>query len=176
MERKTKNFLWGTVAGAALLLVAILGLITYLYYKGTSVSAEKLAQQQKTEAEQNQRFGAVCSNAVPEAMTYLYKSLAPALNAMNEGRFDREALPTLTTGVKNQEAFLRHCATQVVSIRDQRSLKLSTRLMSASSEFSFVYAFLRGMQLSNCDQVCQQDFARRAAEASVRLENILRGN
>ncbi|WP_211208713.1 hypothetical protein, partial [Thiobacillus thioparus] len=63
--------------------------------------------------------------------------------------------------VKNQEKFLSHCAGQVVSLRDDSSLKLSRRLMSASTEFAFIYSYLNGIgfciRINNCDQACQQD-------------------
>ena len=180
MERKTKSFIWGTVAGAAVIVVTIIGLLTWVYFKGTAIQTEKSAQQEKAVAEQVQRFGAICSNAIPEAMTYFYKTLVPALNALQQGGFDWEQLPALIQGVKNQEKFLSHCAGQVVSLRDDSSLKLSRRLMSASTEFAFVHSYLNGIgfgiRINNCDQACQQDLVRRATEASGKLEKILRGD
>ena len=178
MERKTKSFLWGAVVGAGLLIATIIGLITYLYFKGTAIGSEKLAQQQKAEAEQIQQFGATCSNAVPEAMAYLHKTLTPTLKAYQEERFNKEALSDLISGLKSQEKFLGHCATRVV-VQNESSLKHSNKLMSASTGFSTVYAFLNGLQtgmrINNCDQVCHQDLVRRATEESVKIENVLRG-
>ena len=176
MESKTKTFLWGTVAGVALLLVAITGLLTYLYYKGAEIRTEASAQEQKDVAEQIQRFGSTCTNAIPEATAYLFKTLEPALNAMQEGHFKKEQLPALTEGVKSHEEFLRHCSGKVFSVRDESSHIISTRMMSASSELSSVYAYLYPMRLSACDPMCQRDLARRAREASGKLENLLRGN
>lgn len=176
MEQKTKSFLLGSAAGIALLLAAIIGFIAYLYHEGSGIRAEKSALQQKAVAEQMQRFGSTCSNAIPEAMAYLYRALAPALNALQAGNFDKEQLPALTMAVKNQEDFLRHCAGQDVSLQDERSLKRSMQLMSASSELSVVYANLRTMRVSECDHVCQQDLVRRATEASLKFESVLRGN
>lgn len=176
MKPKTKNFLRSSVAGVALLLVAIAGLLTYVYYKGTEIQTEASAQKQKDVAEQIQRFGSTCTNAVPEAMAYLFKTLEPALNAMQESNFKQEQLPTLTAGVKNHEEFLRYCSGKVFSVRDGTSHNISTRLMSASSELGSVYAYLNSMRLSACDPMCQQDLARRATEASGKLENLLRGN
>ena len=174
MERKTKSFLWGAIVGVALLIAAIIGLITYLSSKGTAIHAEKLAQQQKAEAEQIQQFGTTCPNAVPEAMVYLHKTLTPALNTHQEGGFDKEGLTDLVSGVKKQKEFLGYCATRV-AVQDERSLKHSNQLMSASTGFATVNAFLNGLRINNCDQVCQQDLVQRAIEASVELENVLRG-
>ncbi len=180
MARKTKIFIWGIVAGTAAIIVAIIGLLTWVYFKGTAIQTEKSARQEKAVTEQVQRFGVVCSNAIPEAMTYFYKTLEPALSALQQGSFDWEQLPALTEGVKNKEEFLRHCGGQVDSLQDDSSLKLSRRLMSSSSEFAFIHAYLHGigfgMQINNCDQACQQDLVRRATEASGKLEKILRGN
>lgn len=180
MERKTKSFIWGAVAGAAVIVVAIIGLLTWVYFKGTAIQTEKSARQEKAVAEQVQRFGAICSNAIPEAMTFFYKTLAPALNALQQGGFDWEQLPALTQGVKKQEQFLSHCSGQVHSLRDDSSFKLSRRLMSASTEFAFIHSYLHGigfgMRIDNCDQACQQDLVRRAVEASGKLEKILRGD
>jgi hypothetical protein len=174
MEHRTKSFLWGTVVGAALLLVAIIGLITYLYFKGTTVGEEKLARQQNAEAEQIQEFGTTCSNAVSEALVYLHKTLTPALNAYPEWRSNKEALTDLISGVGRQEEFLSHCATQA-AIHDESSLKRSKQLMSASTGFSTINAFLNGLQINNCDQACQKDLVRRVEEASVEVEDALRG-
>lgn len=179
MERKTKTFIWGSLAGAAIIIVAIVGLLTWGYVKGTAIQAEKSARQEKAIAEQVQRFGAVCSDALPESMAYFYKTLVLAVNAMRQGGFDWGQLPSLMQGVKNQEKFLSHCSGQVVSLGDDSSLKLSRRLMLASSEFAHVHAYLNGigfgMRINNCDQVCQQELVRRASEASEKLEKLLRG-
>jgi hypothetical protein len=180
MEQKTKSFMWGTVAGAAVIVAAIVGLLTWGYFKGTAIQTEKSARQEKAVAEQVRQFGAICSDAIPEAMAYFYTTLVPALNALQQGRFDWEQLPALTQGVKNEEKFLSHCSGQVVSLQDASSLKLSRRLTSASNEFAFVHAYLHGigfgMRINNCDQVCQQDLVRRATEASGKLEKTLRGD
>jgi hypothetical protein len=180
MERKIKSFIWGTVVGAALIVTAIVGLLTWGYFKGTAIQTEKSARQEKAVAEQVQQFGAVCSDAIPEAMAYFYTTLVPALNALQQGSFDLEQLPVLTQGVKNQNKFLSHCSGQVVSLGDDSSLKLSRRLMSASNEFASVRNYLHGIgfgiRINNCDQACQQDLVRRATEASGKLENILRGD
>jgi hypothetical protein len=176
MESKTKTFLWGTVVGVALLLVAITGLLTYLYYKGAEIRTEASAQKQKDVAEQIQRFGSTCTNAIPEATAYLFKTLEPALNAMQDGRFKKEQLSALTSGIKNQQEFLGHCSGKVFSVRDESTLKLSKRLMNASTEFASVYVYFDAMQLSACDPMCQQGFVRRATEASGKLEILLRGN
>jgi hypothetical protein len=176
MESKTKTFLWGTVAGVALLLVAIAGLLIFVYYKGAEIHEEASVQKQKDVAEQIQRFGTTCTNAVPEAMAFFFKTLEPALNAMQEGRFKKEQLSVLTSGIKNQQEFLGHCSGKVFSVRDESTHKLSTRLMNASSEFASVYVYFDAMQHSACDPMCQQDFVRRATEASGKLEILLRGN
>jgi hypothetical protein len=142
MEQKTKSFIWGTAAGAAVIVAAIVGLLTWGYFKGTAIQTEKSARQEKAVAEQVQQFGAVCSDAIPEAMAYFYTTLVPALNALQQGSFDLEQLPVLTQGVKNQNKFLSHCSGQVVSLGDDSSLKLSRRLMSASNEFASVRNYL----------------------------------
>jgi hypothetical protein len=174
MERKTKSFLWGAVVGAVLLVAAIIGLIAYFYFKGTAIGVEKLARQQKAEAEQIQKFGTTCSNAVPEAMVYLHKTLIPTLNAYQEEHSDKEKLTALISGVERQKEFLGHCATRV-AIENEGSLKHSNQLMSAATGFSTIKAFLNGLRINNCDQVCQKDLVRRAEEASAELENILLG-
>jgi len=174
MELK-KNFLWGAVVGAALVVIAIIGLFTYLYFKGSSIRAERLALQQKAEAEQIQRFGTTCSNAIPEALVYLHKVLTPALNSYQQGVFDKDALTAVVTGVKNKEEFLRNCATQAL-VEDKGSLKRSSQLMSASNELSIIYVYLDSLAINNCDHECRQDLARRATEATVILESMLRGN
>ncbi|MBI5890489.1 MAG: hypothetical protein HZB47_07405 [Nitrosomonadales bacterium] len=175
MELKTKNFLWGAVVGAALVGATIIGFFTYLYFKGASISAEKLIHQQKAEAEQVQRFGTTCANVIPDAMVYLHNALTPTLKSYQEGRFNKEALTAMISGVKNKVEFLRHCATQV-SVKNESELKRSSQLMSASHELSNVYVYLDSLAINNCDHECQQDLVRRAIEASVKLESLLRGN
>ena len=179
MEQKTKSFVWGTIAGVTLIVVAIIALSIWIYFKGAAIQTERSAQQEKAVKEQLKWFDAVCSNAIPEAMTYLYKTLTPALSALRQGTFDWQQLPALTEGVKKKEEFLRHCAGQVVSLRDENSFKLSRRLMAASGEYASVHAYLHGigfgMRINNCDWTCQQGLVRRAAKASEKLEKILRG-
>jgi hypothetical protein len=178
MEQRTKSFIWGVVVGAILLAVSIIGLVSYLYFKGTAISAEKAAQQEKSEAEQVQQFGTTCSNAVPEAMAYLLKTLAPTLRSHREERFNNEALSDLILGVESQAKFLSHCSTRV-AFQSGNSLEHSNMLMSASNGFSNVYALLNGlrtgMRIDNCDQECHQDMVRRVTEEAAKLENVLRG-
>ena len=180
MEQNTKSFIWGAAAATVVIVATTVGLFTWLYFKGTAIQTEKSAQQEKAAAEQLQRFGAVCSNAIPDVMAYYFTTLVPALNALQQEKFNLEQLPALNQGVKNKEDFLRHCAAQVDLARDESSLKLSRRLMSASTEFSSIYAYLHGIgygnRINNCDQACQQDLVQRANEASTKLENVLRGN
>lgn len=175
MKPKTKSFLLGAVAGGTLLTVALIGLLTYLYFRGTAVSADRLAHKQK---QQVQRFGTTCSNAVPEAMAYLLKTLTPTLEAHGEDRFDSEELSGLISGVERQAKFLSHCATQV-DFRSESSLQASNNLMAASNGFSNIYALLSGLltglRIDNCDDACHQVVVRRAAEESLTLEQVLRG-
>jgi hypothetical protein len=148
-----------------------------LYFKGTAANAEKLTQHQKAEAEQVQQFGTTCVNAVPEAMAYLLKSLAPTLRSHREERFKNDVLSDLILGVESQAKFLSHCSTRV-AFQSENSLEHSNMLMSASNRFSNVYSLLNGlrtgMRIDNCDQECHQDMVRRATEESAKLENVLR--
>lgn len=178
MEQKTKSFIWGSVTGVAIIVVAIIGLFAWVYFKGAAIQTEKTAQQEKAVRAQLKRFHAVCSNAIPEAMTYLYKTLTPALSALRLGTFDWRQLPALIKDVKNKEEFLRHCAGQVVSLRDESSFKLSSRLMAASTEYGYIHAYLHGIEfgkrINNCDWTCQQGLVQRTVKASEKLEKILR--
>jgi hypothetical protein len=179
MERKTKTFIWGALAGAAIIIVAIVGLLAWGYFKGTTIQAEKSARQEKAVAEQVQRFGAVCSDALPEAMAYFYKTLVPTLSALQQGSSDWKQLPALTQGVKNQEKFLSHCSGQVHSLGDDSSFKLSRQLMSAANKLAIIHALLNGIEfgirIDNCDQACQLTFVRSATEESGKLEKVLLG-
>ncbi len=166
MKLKTKSFFWGTATGIALTLFLGIGL--------TETHAAESVPQQETEAEQMQRFGSTCQDALSEALSYFNQTLSPALKALREGRFYMSQLPNLTAGVESQRKFLSYCATHVVSIQDRSSLKLSNRLMSASEELSDVFAYLNSIRLSACDPICQRDLIRRATEASAKFENILR--
>jgi len=178
MERKTKTFIWGSLAGAAIIIVAIVGLLTWGYFKGTAIQAEKSARQEKAVAEQVQQFGAVCSDALPEAMAYFYKTLVPTLNALQQGS-DLKQLPTLTQGVKNQEKFLSHCSGQVHSLGNDSSFKLSRQLISAANKFATIHGLLNGIEfgirIDNCDQACQLTLVRSATEESGKLEKVLLG-
>lgn len=178
MEHKTKSFIWGTLAGTTLIVLAITALSIWIYFKGTAIQTEKSAQKEQAVKEQLKRFDAVCSNATPEAMTYLYKTLTPALSALQHGIFDWPQLPALTEGVKKKEAFLRHCGGEVVSPRDENSFKLSRRLMAASTQYGYIHAYLHGiefgMRMDKCDKTCQKDLTQRAAKASEKLGKILR--
>ena len=175
MELKSKNFLLGTVVGAALLFVAIVGILTYFYFKGSAIKTEQLAKQQKLEAEQTQRFSNTCSNAIPDAMLYLHDALTPTLKSYQQGNFDKEALTIVTSKVNNKKEFLSHCATNM-SFKDHSSLKRSSQLMSASHEFANVYVYLNSIAINNCDNECQQHLVHRSIEATVKLKNILLGN